>query len=209
MSTLERRQRDKERLYELILEHALALYAEQGYEGTTMRKLAAHIDYSVGAIYPYFSDKDEIFYALHVKGFERLFEAFKLPMAEPDPWQRLYSLGQAYVRFALENAALYDIMFLMSNTGARIRALIEAEEAWLQGQNAYTVLRDTVSECLATGKLAPGDPDQVAFVFWSAVHGMVSIFIRNRMVVIDTDKHTELIAKSYSYLMQQMAHTPT
>lgn len=205
MGSNERRQREKEGLSELILEHALALYAEQGYEATTMRKLAARIEYSAGAIYPYFKDKEEIFYVLHVQGFQQLFEAFRLPMAEPDPWQRLYSIGQAYIRFALENAALYDIMFLMSTTGDKIREMIEADESWKQGLTAYTVLRDTIEACLIEGKLAPGDPDQVAFVFWSAVHGMVSIFIRNRMVVIDTDKHAELIAKSYSYLMQQMA----
>jgi AcrR family transcriptional regulator len=43
-----------------ILESALALFREKGFEDTTMREIAAHAGMAVGASYYYFKSKEEI-----------------------------------------------------------------------------------------------------------------------------------------------------
>lgn len=43
-----------------ILDAALKLFAVEGYEGTTMRKIAAQADCSLGLTYRYFSSKEEL-----------------------------------------------------------------------------------------------------------------------------------------------------
>lgn len=48
-----------------ILETAIRLFAEQGYEATTMRDIATAADCSLGLTYRYFSQKEELVIALY------------------------------------------------------------------------------------------------------------------------------------------------
>lgn len=48
-----------------ILDSALALFAEKGYEGTTMRDIAAQAGCSLGLAYRYFSSKEEFILILY------------------------------------------------------------------------------------------------------------------------------------------------
>ncbi|QBD74745.1 TetR/AcrR family transcriptional regulator [Ktedonosporobacter rubrisoli] len=50
-----------------ILESALTLFGERGYEETTMREIAAEAGYSPGLTYRYFSSKEELVLALYQK----------------------------------------------------------------------------------------------------------------------------------------------
>jgi AcrR family transcriptional regulator len=62
-----------------ILDVALALFTEQGFDGTSMREIAARLRISKPAIYYHFASKDDILLALHMRlhqfvrpAFERL-----------------------------------------------------------------------------------------------------------------------------------------
>ena len=63
MGVKERREREKLETRDLILEAARELFANEGYEGVSMRKLAEKIEYSPTAIYVHFADKEELFRA--------------------------------------------------------------------------------------------------------------------------------------------------
>jgi AcrR family transcriptional regulator len=64
MGIRERRARQKSSLRRQILDAARQMFAEEGYERVSMRRLAARIEYSPTAIYLYFKDKDELFRAI-------------------------------------------------------------------------------------------------------------------------------------------------
>ena len=49
---------------ERILEAAYELFAEHGYQRTTMRRLASRMGMTTGVLYTYFTSKDEIIHAL-------------------------------------------------------------------------------------------------------------------------------------------------
>jgi AcrR family transcriptional regulator len=66
---LDRRRRE-------ILEGARRCFSRFGYEGATVRRLEREIGLSRGAIFNYFPDKWELFFALAVEEFER----------SPDSW---------------------------------------------------------------------------------------------------------------------------
>ena len=66
---LERRERERTELRELILEAARDLFVELGYEGVSMRKVAQRINYSPTAIYLHFADKEALFHELCARDF--------------------------------------------------------------------------------------------------------------------------------------------
>ena len=69
---------------ERIQSVALELFAEQGYDKTSLREIAERLDVTKAALYYHFSSKDEILLALHMRLHEFGREAL-LKMAEQEP----------------------------------------------------------------------------------------------------------------------------
>lgn len=190
MGTAERRERDRSEMREAILAAAQRLFVEESFEKTTMRKIAQSIDYTPGALYSYFKDKDEILFALHQRGFDALFAMQQPALTIADPVDRLARLAEIYLEFALTQPQAYDLMFIASKTG---RSIEEAAD-WGCGERAYEVLRETMREVIAAGRMrGTDDPDVAAFTAWAGVHGVASLLIRNRCRMIPEDKRLGLV----------------
>jgi AcrR family transcriptional regulator len=177
LGTKERREREREEIRTKILEAARELFASEGYEAVTMRRIAEKIEYSPTAIYLHFKDKRAVLVELCDLDFLSLAkELHKIGRIE-DPIERLRRTGEAYVRFGLEYPNHYRLMFMTPHPeqmedDSRIARGNPEEDAW-------AFLRDTVAEAIAAGRLRPEvqDPDLVAQAFWAAVHGVISLRI--------------------------------
>jgi len=67
IGTKERREKEKESMKSAILESAIKIIRDEGYDNLTMRKLADAIDYTPTAIYSYYKDKAEIVFDISVQ----------------------------------------------------------------------------------------------------------------------------------------------
>ena len=84
MGITERREREKEEIRNKILDAARDLFAREGYEAVTMRRIAEAIEYSPTTIYIHFEDKDDLVLALCHEDFARLLGALaQLPFFPP------------------------------------------------------------------------------------------------------------------------------
>ena len=205
MGTAERRERDRNEMREAILAAAQKLFVEESFEKTTMRKIAQSIDYTPGALYSYFKDKDEILFALHQRGFDTLF-AMQLPaLTIADPVERLARLGEIYLEFAMTQPHSYDLMFIASKTG---RSIEEAAD-WGCGERAYEVLRETMREVIAAGRMrGTDDADVAAFTAWAGAHGIASLLIRNRLRMIPEERRPGLIRAASALMLQLTRPAP-
>ena len=86
---MEKKIKQKEDLRTVILEAAKKLFVQEGYEATSIRKIAKEIGFSPTTIYLYYKDKSDIVYALHQVGFGMLKDQFLPLMAVEDPFERL------------------------------------------------------------------------------------------------------------------------
>ena len=77
MGITERREREREEVRRKILDAARELFATEGYENVTMRRIAEAIEYSPTTIYLHFEDKDDLVRALCHEDFGRLLEAMR------------------------------------------------------------------------------------------------------------------------------------
>ena len=112
MGITERREREKEEIRHKILDAARELFATEGYEKVTMRRIAEAIEYSPTTIYLHFEDKDDLVRALCHADFGRLLEAMQLAPASADPIEAIRQLGRAYCAFALQYPNHYRFMFM-------------------------------------------------------------------------------------------------
>jgi AcrR family transcriptional regulator len=77
MGITERKERAAQQLRNSILETAMELFLDDGFENVTIRRIAEKIEYSPATVYLYYQDKNEILYALHAEGFDMLYEQQK------------------------------------------------------------------------------------------------------------------------------------
>ncbi len=198
MGIAERKEREKQEMKDQILQAAMDLFIEEGYEKASIRKIADRIEYSPATIYLYFKDKDEIFHAVHEKGFERFFERMEALSVVADPFERLQKLGEAYLRFAWENPQLYDLMFIMWGP----MDALKDDSHWHCGMKAHEGLRRMVRECIEAGKMKPLDVEIASMAIWSFVHGIVSLRIRNRFRFCTPEELEKMIPESLDMMLR-------
>ncbi len=175
MGTIERREREKKVLRTKILDVARELFVAEGYEAVTMRKIAQAIEYSPTAIYLHFRDKKAVINAICDADFLKLAARFRKIAQLADPIERLRAAGLAYADFAMRHPNHYRLMFMTPHPPhLPEESVIEHGN---RDQDAYAFVLWTAEEAIALGRLRSGldDPQLVAQIVWSAVHGWVSL----------------------------------
>jgi len=179
----------------LILNASKKLFLEKGIEQTTIRNIAQDIEYSVGTIYVYFKDKNEIFHELHSLGFRHLSGEMKVLFSVADPLERIKALGRVYLKFGIENPEMYDLMFTLKAPMDYLES--EHHAKWNEGKSAFDVLRHTIQECLDAGRFKGHEMESLSFMIWSVVHGMVALYISQRMKGVELLQPEEMVMKGY------------
>ena len=103
MPTAKRQKKPPRR--ETIIEAASVLFARNGYDGTSMRDIAAESGILAGSLYYYFASKEEMFAAVHEQAINRLCTG-TLQAINPaaDPWTRLQQASEGYLTTMLSSA---------------------------------------------------------------------------------------------------------
>lgn len=200
MGISDRKEREKKKMRGLILKTAMKLFLEEGFENVTLRRIAENIEYSPAAIYLYFKDKDEILYAIHEIGFERLYKQQQTTLSIKNPWKRLKKHGSLYIKFALENLEYYDLMFIMRGPAKKIKE----KEEWEIGLRSFEFLKKNINECMKAGYLSKANLDVAAFAFWSLTHGIASLVIRERCIMFPEKQLNFIIHGAIDFVLESM-----
>jgi AcrR family transcriptional regulator len=170
----ERREREREEIRTRILDAARELFASEGVESVTMRRIADRIEYSPTAIYFHFRDKDALLAELCDCDFRSFAHGFTEIAQIPDAVDRLRAAGEAYVSFGLKNPSHYRLMFMTPKTTEKSTIAKGNPE-----EDSYAFLKLIVAELMEQGRFRDHitDADLAAQVIWSAVHGVVSLEI--------------------------------
>jgi len=195
MGIAERKERQKEELKTLILKAARKLFVERGITQTTIRNIADAIDYSIGTVYVYFRDKNEILHALHTQSFADLGGQFKVLYNVKDPMERLRAMGKVYITYGLENPDMYDLMFTLKAPMEFLETIQKDE--WDEGKAAFDVLKTTVKECMDAGHFKGHNLEPLSFLIWSCVHGMCSLEISSRTKNVNIKNPENIVTDAY------------
>jgi len=107
--------RSKKEIHEIrerILNQAIKLMADIGFNNFSMRKLATRLKMSAANIYNYYKNKDELYLDIQIMGFQQLYNIFlAIDKREPDPYEKLRKFAKSYISFSMKNSETYDIMF--------------------------------------------------------------------------------------------------
>lgn len=97
-----------------IIASAEALFTRQGFDGTSMRDIAAAADMQAASMYYHFSSKDELLWAVWEKGgLEQLRRAQEAIAGLDDPWERMEAACVAHVTGLLDWQRANQVLFVM------------------------------------------------------------------------------------------------
>lgn len=182
---------------EQILTSATQIFLKDGFGKASMRKIAKGAGCSVGTLYLYYKNKDELFYDVQKIAFNHFLNYMKPLMDIEHPVERLKKIGETYLFFALQNPDYYDLMFIIE---APMNA-VEENEGWQKGTQLFNTLKFTLVECIEKGFTHHKDINALSYLFWSMVHGMVSLAIRDRVKVMRHNDMQALMRKGNQMLI--------
>jgi len=105
--------REKERLAheQEIIAVAEAVFSDNGYEKASMEEIARKAGFTRRTVYQYFLNKEDLYYAVVLRGFRKLHEYFTEATGKgSNGFDRLYQAGLAYYRFYRDHPGTFQLM---------------------------------------------------------------------------------------------------
>lgn len=170
MGIAERKQRLKDETRTNIINAALLIAKNDGWQALSMRKIADLIEYTTPVIYEYFDSKEALLTELTRIGFIRLSRILKTLIENQfTPVELMEKMWLAYWDFAFGEKELYQLMFGVDMVCANAAQTIpeSAVPALLFKASIKGLYKDDV----------PDEQEISAkyYTYWSVVHGLVSI----------------------------------
>lgn len=144
-----------------ILDTALEIGMQEGFEAVSIRKITQKMKYSTGVVYCHFKDKQEILDAIEESETQKLYSAISSLLDDAkDAVYNMKTVFHGIMRLAFESPHLYSLIVLQKFGRSRTEQPI-----WI----AY--LSDNLKKDLETGLIRKLDADMTAFSVWSSFLG--------------------------------------
>ncbi len=177
-----------------LLDAAEETVRERGVDALSLRELAREVGVSHAAPRRHFSDRQALLDALAESGFERLRNELQgaLDGAGPDFVDRLRATAAAYVRFAVDDSALLELMF----AGKHRDGAATLEQA---AERAFSVMLELIEQGQAERLLEPGDPERVGLVLFATIQGIATLVTAG---VVAPGQAGELLSDSIAHFLR-------
>jgi len=176
MASKDRILRLKEETRINILDAALQIVKEEGWQSLSMRKIADVIEYTAPIIYEYFSNKDAIILELTRKGYLILLNDLEKAKSQYHlPDKQLEAMWLAYWDFAFANKELYQVMF-----GVQMNCCCDMMKTLLEAKLPSKMFSAVIGGLMGIDNLSSDVICTKYYTFWSVVHGLISINILGR-----------------------------
>ncbi|MEO0604048.1 MAG: TetR/AcrR family transcriptional regulator [Myxococcota bacterium] len=140
----------------------------------SLREVARRAGVSPAAVYHHFADKRGLLVAVADEGFRGLHRALTRP--EGGPEARLRDMSASYVRFAVEHAAHYQVMFhpeLEADPTAEPPRPPSALET--SARDAFATLVQAMADVMT--QASDAEVRRQAVVAWALAHGAVQLVL--------------------------------
>lgn len=165
-----------------LLAEAAAMITKGGTESVTMRAIGGRLGVSRAAPYRHFADKSALLVAVAADGFSRLksrLQAIDIG-ARRTSAEGFRRMGEEYVRFALEHPAHYRLMY-----GKEALAREDKPELQEAAVGLFEQVVEVIRSYQRKGVIKRQDPQMQAYVAWSAMHGLASLWIDGQIRATD------------------------
>ncbi len=174
MGIPDRKRREQANLRQKILDAALRIFAEQGYDKVSMRKIAALIDYSPTTIYRFFRNKAQLLQTITADTYKDLsarFEKIKSGGGD-DPLATLKALIKEYIVFCVEQPEMTKLFLGLASFEMEDGILYERVGG--SRHRVYQSWSEFIKKSIESGRLEITDETKVFLFLWDAANGYMN-----------------------------------
>jgi AcrR family transcriptional regulator len=178
MGIPERKEREKEQRRKDILYAAEKIISAKGYWDTTMDDVAAGAELSKGTIYLYFKTKEELYYAITLRGLQILTDLSRKAAGNgKNGLEKVYLIGQAFLEFS-KNYPLYfnalSYYEIKDNDFSNAESVVSQCDS--EGYEALDTLIQAIRTGIRDGSIKPDiDPIKTAIILWGQSSGVIQL----------------------------------
>ncbi|MEW6113793.1 MAG: TetR/AcrR family transcriptional regulator [Thermodesulfobacteriota bacterium] len=183
---------------ETILEKALQLIIEEGYNKLSMRKIASRLGVTAASIYYYYKNKEEINLMVRLRGFEMLESmTLKAYHEKTSVENKLRAVVWAYVEFGITYPDYYDIMFNLRTPkvtdyiGTELE-LIATTKLKPTARKTFYLVSKLITALNTPETLHDDDILYKTIQLWSDMHGIISLYNSNLIYQMTEDSRNIL-----------------
>ena len=178
----EKRQRQKIQRRDGILAAARSVFAQRGYEGTTIADIAKEAGVAAGTVYLYYASKTDLFAALNLQLFAVINKALQFTAAPPDLQAGTRMRIQGVFEAAREHSDLIRLVFLNPDPRTEVAHQMKRADEERMGP-----LADLLRTGMVAGIVRNGDASQLARIINGVViMGLYQCFVQSDGSMIGT-----------------------
>lgn len=181
---------------ERILEKALSMFSEKGYNGTNLRNLAKELNLSKSALYRHFDSKEAIWDAILVqtgRHYEKHFGSIEHMPQIPNSTEELYEMTLRMINFTIHDEKVIQMRKLLMTEQFRDEKTRDlASNYFLYGTES--MFKIIFEQMIKKGCLIENDPEILAFSYTTPITAMIHLCDR------DPSKEGEALDKISRFL---------
>jgi AcrR family transcriptional regulator len=164
-----------------LIAGGLVLLEEKGASALGLREIARLVGVSAAAPYRHFADRKALLEAVAAEGFRDFTAAMAKAADGVAEDGQLATMAFAYVRFALDQPALFRLMFSSELHPYRDPELREQADA------AYATI------AVAAAREDKSAPGEMAVMCWSFVHGLAMLVLEEQILGVSAANADALV----------------
>ena len=150
-----------EKVRQAILDTALEMGMEEGFENVSIRKIISRMKYSTGVVYHHFKDKQEIMDAIEEGETKKLYgEIAQLLDDKKSGLANMETVFHRIMRLAYEEPEKYNLMVLLKYSRHK-----GGRPPWIAS------VSESLKQEIAGGNIRELDAEKAAFAIWSSFLG--------------------------------------
>ncbi len=203
MTLKSRRMREKEMRREQILDAARTLLFDKGMAALSMGQIAELAELSVGALYLYFKNKEDLFAALQEEGLSRLYEFISVAQAAADaPREKLRLIARAYLDFSEDYRKYFEIInYFLTSPGVNFPDDLKGKID-RQGAEILDLVESALRDCLPAD--SRGRSRRRTIHFWALCHGMLDLR-KLKTTILAGQNFRDLYAETIDHFIESLA----
>jgi AcrR family transcriptional regulator len=174
-SRTSRKEEDRRRKTDEILDAALALFARKGYDGTTVEDIAEELGYAKASLYYYFPGKEAIVKALIYDAMDRAADRMDQILAQSaDPVENLRGLIGYYVDDYLEKRGFFNIYHQVAHFMAAILSPEESRSMAIRMSEMNQKIVGMIRRGVEDGTYIALDPQTLGEMLMGMISGLMN-----------------------------------
>ncbi len=162
-------------LRQALVAAAIQILESEGLKSLSLRRIAREAGVSQAAPYGHFKDKDELLLAVCAMGYEKFSHRMREEAGVSTGSAYIAGLGRGYIYFALENPALFELMFSGNFRDNPDMLMEDMDPVFSEGYNL-------LDEGLSRYPIPYLQDDRISrAISWGVVHGIASLLLSQRM----------------------------